>query len=65
MASVRKIKSHFDKSLNNSFALLRDINKSTKSGHITLTSSAICSIYEVCFLKIFAAWERFLIMSQP
>jgi len=60
MATVRKIKSDFDRSLHNSFALLRDINRLANLGDINLTTSTIYNIHEVCFLKIFTAWERFL-----
>jgi len=60
MSSLRKIKTRFYNSLHISFTLVRDINRSTNSGDIDLTIWSIYNIYEICFLKIFTAWERFL-----
>jgi len=60
MAGLRNIKSEFLIKANDSLKFVQNVNNALINEKIILSNSEVSCIYEVSFLKIFTAWEKFL-----
>ena len=60
MPSLKTIKSSFVDKADNSLRFVQNLNDAMNTQRITFKNTEISFIYEVSFIKIFTAWEKFL-----